>query len=192
MDSLQVICDYFGKADDGKREAFGLHILREIVRHYDTVGAFEAEFFERSHYSLEDGTEFIPDSHLADAPTFRSVEQALDLPGSLVSILAARFNALRQLDSQIKLLPNPRFGVIVFLYGLLYVIQQQIIEYYGTLLQRSVFADEAPTLRSAYAAMNSKLEKLPLLKLMKDSILNRDVSAYTISFGPRLRAAISK
>lgn len=192
MDSLEVICDYFGETNTEKREGFGLHVLREIVHHYDIIGAFEAEFFEQSHYSLANGEDFIPENSLTEATTFRAVERALDLQLSLVDVLAARFKALRQLDPQIRQLPEPRFGAIVFLYGILYVVQQRILDYYRALLQETVFADEAPTLRNAYTTMNSKLEKLPLLKLMKDSILGRDLSAYTISFGPRLRAAISK
>jgi len=192
MDSLDVICDYFGETNNERKESFGLHVLRQIVHRYDIIGAFEAEFFEQSHYSLADGEAFIPENSITGPTTFRAVEEALDLRHSLVDVLAARFGALRQLDPQIRQLPEPRFGAIVFLYGILYVVQQQIIDYYRDLLQETVFADEAPTLRKAYTTMNSTLEKLPLLKLMKDAILGRDLGSYTISFGPRLRAAICK
>jgi hypothetical protein len=63
------------------------------------------------------------------------------------------------------------------------------MEYYRSLVQQIALLDTAATIRNGYLKVNARLEKFPLLSLMKDAILGRNLDRYRIVTGPQLRAS---
>jgi hypothetical protein len=193
LDCLDILCNYFNKKVDYGGADVGITLLRPLLERFDPLGAFQSEFLERNHYPTGDDRVYIPDNAVIDAPgpvTFRQVEQALDLGGFAMIRLTQMFGALRHLDPQIKEMENPRFGLIVFLYAVIYAIQYRIMEYYRSLLQQIALREDAATIRESYVKINARLEKFPLLRLMKDAILGKNLDRYRITTGPQLRGNI--
>jgi hypothetical protein len=192
LNCLDILTKYFNKKIDASGADVGITLLKQLLERLDPLGAFQAEFLEREHYPTAENQVYIPENAIPEGPdpvTFQQVEQALNLGGFAMTRLTQMYGALRQLHPQIREMENPQFGLIVFLYAVIYALQYRIMEYYRSLVQQIALLDTAATIRNGYLKVNARLEKFPLLSLMKDAILGRNLDRYRIVTGPQLRAS---
>jgi hypothetical protein len=190
LNCLDILMKYFNKEEDEGGADVGITLLKPLLERFDPLGAFQDEFLERKHYPTGENQVYTPENAIPGGPgpvTFRQVEQALDLGGFAMIRLTQMYAALNRLDPEIREMENPHFGLIVFLYAVLYALQYRIMEYYRSLMQQIALRDDAAKVRDGYVKINAKLEKFPLLSIMKAAILNKNLDRYRITVGPQLR-----
>jgi len=184
---LPLLCDYFHTEDDMDGDEVGLTLLRSLVARYDSLGYFEAEYFEKQHHTTESGHVFVPSNALPN-PAYRTsfvdLVSALNLEELTYTNMKTAYEALMGMDVSVRAaIPRP-LPTIVGIYCLLFTLVRKMLDYYASLIA-SLFRDPAVVaIRAGYRSLHSQFQHLPYLQIVKAALLGHDLSKYELKLGP--------
>lgn len=181
FDLLDLLCAHFGTEDDMGGDEVGVTLLRSVVAHYDHLGFFEAEYFDRNHYKLGNGFVFVPPNavrHPTYRVSFADLNTALKLEELTYVNLKNAYDALIGMDADVRAAPKRKLPPIAGFYCLIFTLLRKMMDYYALLIQAIVREPESVPIRAHYRWLHSKFQKLPYIQIVKSCLLGQDLKPY--------------